>query len=448
KSPYLMFTNRHEIRRIDLVKKDYTQVVPTLKNAVALDLATIPACICWYHSEPASAYINKASDLSEQVTLIETALTSPEGLAVDWVHKNIYWTDSGDKTISVATGDGKKRRILIATELSEPRAIAVDPRQGSSVDSSGSALPTHSSPALTGRLISSCFRLFLISSLYLSNRRLYWVDSKLHLLSSIDLNGDNRKVLLSSQDHLGHPFALTVFEVRREALGEEDEEERGGGRGQASSHRCISSSAVFCSSQHPGKNKQIKKPLQFQRFKPLVLTPDSCNMGSLPNGGCEYLCLKAPQITDHSPKYTCACPDDMELGPDMRRCVIGKLQPHSSYHYHSHHYYYPSSDYNHYYIHNYFYNHYSNQYDHSCSYNHLHNYRTSYGHNHISAQHHAVDHSFYNVPPSSSPQDHSFMEDTPLHLLIHVVYNLHPWSPHHLHTQPTSTPQQYSERER
>lgn len=48
----------------------------------------------------------------------------------------------------------------------------------------------------------------------LSNRRLYWVDSKLHLLSSVDLNGDNRKVLLSSHHHLGHPFALTVFEVQ------------------------------------------------------------------------------------------------------------------------------------------------------------------------------------------------------------------------------------------
>lgn len=76
---------------------------------------------------PTSAYINKATE--SQVELIDS-LHSPEGLAVDWIHKNIYWTDSGNKSISVATGDGRKRKVLIATELSEPRAIAVDPHQG------------------------------------------------------------------------------------------------------------------------------------------------------------------------------------------------------------------------------------------------------------------------------------------------------------------------------
>lgn len=48
----------------------------------------------------------------------------------------------------------------------------------------------------------------------LPNKRLYWVDSKLHLISSVDFSGANRRVLLSSPQQLGHPFALSVFEVK------------------------------------------------------------------------------------------------------------------------------------------------------------------------------------------------------------------------------------------
>lgn len=47
-----MFTNRHEIRRIDLLKSEYAQVVPTLKNAVALDVDVSTNKMFWcdlYH---------------------------------------------------------------------------------------------------------------------------------------------------------------------------------------------------------------------------------------------------------------------------------------------------------------------------------------------------------------------------------------------------------------
>lgn len=77
-----------------------------------------------------SAYMDKASDPAEQEVLIDEQLHSPEGLAVDWVHKHIYWTDSGTKTISVATADGGRRCTLFSRDLSEPRAIAVDPLRG------------------------------------------------------------------------------------------------------------------------------------------------------------------------------------------------------------------------------------------------------------------------------------------------------------------------------
>lgn len=60
----------------------------------------------------------------------ELDIGSPEGLSVDWVSQNLYWTDSLKDTIEVANLKTKQRKVLVSTGLVNPRGIAAYPQRG------------------------------------------------------------------------------------------------------------------------------------------------------------------------------------------------------------------------------------------------------------------------------------------------------------------------------
>uniref|UniRef100_A0A4W4EWH7 EGF-like domain-containing protein n=1 Tax=Electrophorus electricus TaxID=8005 RepID=A0A4W4EWH7_ELEEL len=307
---YLFFTNRHEVRKMTLDRSEYTRVMSRLKNVVALDINVATKEIFWSDLAP----IDSAADSSQHSVVIDTGLAAPEGIAVDWIHGTIYWTDSIHRTISVTTSDGKKWKTLFKKGLGKPRAIVVDPiknfvywtdwgtpakiERGGMNGADRTALVTEDIVCPNG------------ITLDLLNQRLYWVDSKLHTLSSIDVQGGSRRVLIIDQGRLTHPLSVTVFEekvfwtdISNNVI--------------LSANR-LTGGDITKMAEHLSSPEDIVLYHNLKQPSGALATMNWCKAS---NGGCEFLCLAAPQVSRFSPKYTCACPDHMMLDKDMRKCI-------------------------------------------------------------------------------------------------------------------------------
>lgn len=61
---------------------------------------------------------------------MESEIEHPDGIAIDWIAQNLYWTDTGTDRIEVARLNGTSRKVLISDELDQPRAICLHPVAG------------------------------------------------------------------------------------------------------------------------------------------------------------------------------------------------------------------------------------------------------------------------------------------------------------------------------
>uniref|UniRef100_A0A3B4B4S2 EGF-like domain-containing protein n=1 Tax=Periophthalmus magnuspinnatus TaxID=409849 RepID=A0A3B4B4S2_9GOBI len=310
---YLFFTNRHEVRKMTLDKSEYTRVIPRLKNAVALDMNMATKDIYWSDISQKKIYraqMDLAENPSSHNILISNDIEAPEGIAFDWIHRNLYWTDSIRSTVSVVTADGTRRKTLFRQGLSKPRAIVVDPHSNFLYWTDWGNPAKIEKGGLNGvdrtALVTDNIEWPNGITLDLLNQRLYWVDSKLHTLSSIDVQGGGRRTLIIDEEQLAHPLGLTVFE---EKVFWTD----------------VSNNAILSANRVTGEDirpvaEHLSSPEDIILYHNLK-QPAGRDWCQVSNGGCEFMCLAAPQVGRHPPRYTCVCPDNMTLARDMRRCV-------------------------------------------------------------------------------------------------------------------------------
>uniref|UniRef100_A0A8C9T8W7 Very low density lipoprotein receptor n=1 Tax=Scleropages formosus TaxID=113540 RepID=A0A8C9T8W7_SCLFO len=319
KEPCLIFTNRRDIRKLTLERREYTQIVEQLRNTVALDADFSQQMIFWADLGQKAIFRYAITSLEKRdgstITKVIDNVHTPVGIAVDWIYKNIYWSDLGTKTISVANFNGTKSKVLFSSGLKEPASIAVDPLSGFLYWSDWGEPAKIEKSGMNGVdrqvLVDTDIQWPNGITLDLIKSRLYWVDSKLHMLCSVDLNGDNRRKVLQSPDYLAHPFALTVFEDRVFWTDGENEAIYG-------ANKFTGSDVVMLASN-------LNEPQDIIVYHELIqLSGTNWCSDKGANGGCAFMCLPAPQINKHSPKYTCVCPGGMELAADGFSCRPGK----------------------------------------------------------------------------------------------------------------------------
>ena len=59
---------------------------------------------------------------------LDSGITMTESIAVDWVGRNLYWTDFSLQTIEVSKLDGSHRTVLLSENITNPRGLVLDPR--------------------------------------------------------------------------------------------------------------------------------------------------------------------------------------------------------------------------------------------------------------------------------------------------------------------------------
>uniref|UniRef100_A0A8C6TK95 Low density lipoprotein receptor-related protein 4 n=1 Tax=Neogobius melanostomus TaxID=47308 RepID=A0A8C6TK95_9GOBI len=284
--PVLLFANRIDIRQVLPHRSEYTLLLNNLENAIALDFHHDRELVFW--SDVTLDRIMKANLNGSNVEeVVSTGLESPGGLAIDWIHNKLYWTDSGTSRIEVANLDGTHRKVLLWQNMEKPRAIALHPIEGKIYWTDWGNTPRieYSNMDGSNRRVIADTHLFWPNGLTIdyASHRIYWVDAKHHVIERSDLDGRNRKAVIS----LPHPFAITVFE---DSLYWTDWHTK----------------SINSANKFTGKNQEVIRnklhfPMDIHTLHP-QRQPAGRNRCGADNGGCSHLCLPSNKT------FTCACP--------------------------------------------------------------------------------------------------------------------------------------------
>ncbi|XP_042311579.1 low-density lipoprotein receptor-related protein 2-like isoform X2 [Sceloporus undulatus] len=141
-----------------------------------------------------------------------------DSIAVDWIGRNLYWTDGTAGQILATqlngTWKGNPEYTVVLDYLDQPRSLALNPLDGLMYWSEIGADPKIQQAWMGGSskkiLIDEGLGWPTGITLDLLSWRIFWSDDKFHCIGSASLDGIGIKVFQLPEIH--SPFSLTIFE--------------------------------------------------------------------------------------------------------------------------------------------------------------------------------------------------------------------------------------------
>lgn len=126
---FLVISNRRSILLSDLNEHSIERLPVLVENVVATASDMSRGIIFWSDMKLKKIFrVNRnGSELKE---VISNGLDLVEGIAFDWVGRNLYWVDSRLHTLEATDEWGKHRVVVLSRNVSQPRGIVLDPDTG------------------------------------------------------------------------------------------------------------------------------------------------------------------------------------------------------------------------------------------------------------------------------------------------------------------------------
>ncbi|CAL1530382.1 unnamed protein product [Lymnaea stagnalis] len=299
-SPFMLSSchllSRLFVRGTTLFTKDYGQQLINIRNMLAVGVDTDCQDGYLYWTDASMGLIRRSKLNGSDVEVIVSGLKSPEGIAVDFSARNIFFTDSELDTLQVTRLDGSHLKTLVSTDMVNPRAIVLDINRGVIYWTDWN----RNRPQIEKINMDGTDRKVLVSDgLQLPNglsfdpfsQTLCWGDAGTQSIECIRSDGAGRRVVYAKATY---PFDITVL-----------------------------NNIIYWTDWQrkdvPNINQsggEVNEPLQQAiggngRLYGITAVKDQCprarNSCGLNDGGCKFLCLAS-----QNRGRTCACPDGMD----------------------------------------------------------------------------------------------------------------------------------------